>query len=88
MVSNLCTMGGTERVTANLSRNLAQRYDCHIITQWDTGNHAYDIAEGVKVFNLYPEKRRLRHMAWDATKRRASRSLSRWGEIMGFFRFW
>ena len=69
MVSNLCTMGGTERVTANLSRDLAQRYDCHIITQWDTRNHAYDIAEGVKVFNLYPEKRRLRHMAWDATKR-------------------
>ncbi len=69
MVSNLCTKGGTERVTATLSAEMAKHYDCHIITQWDTGNHAYDLAEGVKVFNLYPEKRRQRQMLFDAVRR-------------------
>lgn len=69
MVSNLCTSGGTERVTATLSRDLSQLYDCHIITLWGTGARAYDIADEVKVFNLYPKKRRLRYMAFDATRR-------------------
>lgn len=69
MVSNLCTLGGTERVTANLSADLAKFYDCYIITQWDTGKHAYPVSSDVKTFNLYPQKRRLRHMIFDAVWR-------------------
>ena len=69
MVSNLCTLGGTERVTANLSADLAKFYDCYIITQWDTGKHAYPVSSDVKTFNLYPQKRRLRHMIFDAVRR-------------------
>lgn len=69
MNSHMSTLGGTERVMANLSRNLSQFYDCHIITLWDPEVRTHDVADGVKVFNLYPKKRRLRYMAFDATRR-------------------
>ena len=69
MVSNLCTLGGTERVTANLSKDLSQYFDCTIITQWCNGEYAYDIDDKVKVFNLYNKQKRLRYIVWDAVKR-------------------
>ena len=69
MVSNLCTLGGTERVTANLSKDLSQYYDCTIITQWCNGKYAYDIDKKVKLFNLYDKQKRLRYIVFDAVKR-------------------
>ena len=69
MVSNLCTLGGTERVTAKLSEELSREYDCYILTQWKTGEYAYPIAENVKVFNLYDWKRRFRYSALETVRR-------------------
>lgn len=69
MVSNVCTLGGTERVTANLSKDLSQYFDCTIITQWCNGEYAYPIANNVKVFNLYDKQKRLRYIAFNAVKR-------------------
>lgn len=69
MVSNLCTLGGTERVTANLSQALSKWYECHVITLWNDGTYAYQLDPAVHLFNLYPQKRRLRAMAVDGTKR-------------------
>ena len=69
MVSNLCTLGGTERVTANLSKDLSQYYDCTIITQWCNGKYAYDIDKKIKIFNLYDKQKRLRYIAVDAVKK-------------------
>ena len=66
---DLCLFGGTGRVTVNLSRELMKDYDCYIITQWDNGKRCFDVPEEVTIFNLYPERRRLRHMFFDATKR-------------------
>lgn len=68
MVSNLCTFGGTERVTVNLSNAFNKQYECHVITLWNDGSYAYPINKGIHVFNLYSEKCRLRYMALDATQ--------------------
>ncbi len=69
LISNLCTKGGVERVAATLSAEMAKRYDCHLIMQWDTGNHAYDLSKDVKTFSVYPEKRRQRYMFLEAARR-------------------
>lgn len=69
MVSNLCTLGGTERVTANLSQALSKWYECHVITLWNDGTYAYQLDPAVHLFHLYPQKRRLRAMAVDGTLR-------------------
>ena len=69
MVSNLCTLGGTERVTANLNQALSKWYECHVITLWNDGTYAYELDPAVHLFNLYPQKRRLRAMAVDGTLR-------------------
>ncbi len=69
MVSNLCTLGGTERVTVKLSEELVREYDCYILTQWKAGEYAYPIAENVKIFNLYDRKRRFRYSVIDTVRR-------------------
>ena len=61
IVSNLCTKGGTERVTSLLSKELSKFYECYIITQWNVGNFAFEIAEDVGVFNVSDSKKRLRY---------------------------
>ncbi|WP_298463157.1 glycosyltransferase family 4 protein [uncultured Mitsuokella sp.] len=69
MVSNLSSLGGTERVTANLSHVLKESYECHVITLWNNGTMAYPIDKGIPIFNLYPQKYRLRYILLDAVKR-------------------
>lgn len=68
MVSNLCTKGGTERVTSVLSKQLSQYYDCSIITQWHNGNYAYEMPEEVKIFNVSDSKKRLRYSFIECVK--------------------
>ncbi len=53
MVSNLCTLGGTERVTANLNQALSKWYECHVITLWNDGTYAYQLATIVGLID-YP----------------------------------
>lgn len=69
MVSNLSTLGGTERVTANLSHMLKKSYECHVITLWNNGTMAYPVDKDIHLFNLYPQKYRIRHMLFNAVKR-------------------
>jgi glycosyltransferase involved in cell wall biosynthesis len=70
MVSNLNNFGGTERVTAVLSKDLSAYYDIRVITIWNVGEKAYDIGD-IKIFNLYNEKKRFRYIFLDAAKRLA-----------------
>lgn len=68
MVSNLCSFGGTERVTSMLSKELAKYYECHVLTVWKDGDFAYQIDPDVKVFNLYDKHYRLRRVIFGAVK--------------------
>ena len=69
MVSNLCTFGGTERVTANLASELSAFYDVSIITHWQDQDIVFKVDERVKIFNLYSEKKRFRYTFVDGTRR-------------------
>lgn len=69
MVSNLCTLGGTERVTYLLSKELSAFYECSVITFWNNGDEKYVLASDVKNFNLYERPSRLRYIFFDAVKK-------------------
>ena len=66
MVSNLSILGGTERVTALLSRELNKFYNCSIITFYRPGKIVYEIDKNIEVFNLYEKKYRLREVWLDS----------------------
>ena len=66
MVSNLSVLGGTERVTAILSKELSKFYKCSIITFYRDKELAYEIDPSIEIFNLYNQKYRLRKVWRDS----------------------
>lgn len=59
-VSNLCTAGGTERVTSSLGNELVKKYHCSIITLFKDKKIFFDINKKIKIINIYSKNQRLR----------------------------
>lgn len=59
-VSNLCTAGGTERVTALLSNEFIKKYNCSIITLFNDREIYFKIDNRVRIFNVCNKRERLR----------------------------
>lgn len=69
VISNLYTLGGTERVTALLSAELSNYYDCTVVTLFGSDPLAYDMDLRVTIHNIYHERRRFRYVLWHAVFR-------------------
>lgn len=61
-VSNLCTAGGTERVTSILANELVKKYYCSIITLFNDKKSFFEISKEVKIINVYSKRQRLRNI--------------------------
>lgn len=59
-VSNLCTAGGTERVTSSLGNELVKKYCCSIVTLFEDKKIFYNLNREVKIINIYFRRQRLR----------------------------
>lgn len=66
MKSNICDLGGTERVTVVLANALVKTYDCCIITLSQSTIIPYKLDKNIKLFNLYKESKRLRYILFDS----------------------
>lgn len=61
-VSNLCNVGGTERVTALLANEFIKHYDCSIVTLYKDKDIYFKIDEKINIINVYNKRVRLKEI--------------------------
>lgn len=61
-VSNLCNVGGTERVTALLANELIEQYDCSIVTLFKDKDIYFKLNSRIQLINIYNNRVKLKEV--------------------------